>query len=211
MPISLVIADDHPMILDGIERLFREEPDFELKARCVNGEEALREVRALRPDILVLDLKMPKMNGLEVLRELRREGLPTKVVMLAADLSDAEVLDAVSLSVRGVVLKDTAPEALVECVRRVHAGGSWLEDGAAMRALEHAAKLRIGQPDSDVLTAREVELVRLAAAGLRNKEIADRLSITEGTVKVHLHNVYQKLGVDGRVALLLRAEELGII
>jgi DNA-binding NarL/FixJ family response regulator len=206
-----VIADDHPMILDGMQHLFREEPDFRVVARCVNGEEALRVVTEHVPDVLVLDLKMPKMTGIDVLRELKKAALPTRTVLLAADVRDVELLEAMSLSVRGVVLKDTAPEVLVKCVRRVHEGGTWFEDGATMQALERAARERLAPPGADLLTTRETELVRLAAAGLRNKEIAQRLDITEGTVKVHLHNIYQKLGVDGRFALIRRAEEMRIL
>src|SRR5213596_1131241 len=135
MTIHLVLADDHPIVLDGLESLFRLEPDFQVAARCINGEETLVAVRRHRPDILILDLRMPRGDGLEILRTLRRERLATKVVLLAAALEEDEILEALRLGVRGVVLKELAPQQLVECVRKVHAGEQW-------RSEEHTSELQ---------------------------------------------------------------------
>src|SRR5881396_3338954 len=144
MTVHLALADDHPIVLDGLEGLFRLEPDFQVVARCINGEETLVAVRRHRPDILILDLRMPRGDGLEILRTLRREKLPTKVVVLAAALEEDEILDALRLGVRGVVLKELAPQLLVECVRKVHAGEQWLEKQLSSRVLETLLRREAG-------------------------------------------------------------------
>jgi DNA-binding NarL/FixJ family response regulator len=212
MPIRLVIADDHPLVLDGLERLFSLEPDFEVISRCRDGEETLAAVQAHRPEILVLDIRMPKLDGLSVLREMRAQGLATHVVILTAALDDAQVVEAMKLDVRGLVLKEMAPRLLIQCIRKVHAGGQWIEREAGAAALaELIRREAVAQETAALLSPREIEVVRLVARGLRNKEIAQRLSITEGTVKVHLHNIYEKLHVDGRTALALHARNKGLV
>ncbi len=211
MPITLVLADDHPLMLDGLESLFRVERDFMVVARCINGDEAVRAVRKHRPDVLVLDIKMPRMDGLTALREMQRQGLSTTVVILAAAIGDAEVVEALRLGVRGVVLKEQAPQELVKCVRTVHAGGQWIEPSASYRALDTLLRREsVTRSVAETLTPRESELIELVAGGLRNKEIADRLSISEGTVKIHLNNIYKKLHVGSRVELALWARSHGL-
>jgi DNA-binding NarL/FixJ family response regulator len=212
MTIRIVLVDDHPIFLQGVERLFRLEPDLEVVARCIDGEEALRAVREHRPDVLLLDLRMPGMDGLAVLRELEREGTPTRVVVLTAALDEDDVLAAIELGVRGVVLKEMAPRLLVQAVRKVHAGERWLETRSAALALEKLVRKQAGaRAAAEMLTQRETEIVRMVASGLTNKEIASRLKITEGTVKVHVHSVYQKLRVGNRVALMRWAEGHGLL
>src|SRR2546426_1793966 len=136
MTVHVALADDHPIVLDGLEGLFRLEPDFQVVARCINGEETLVAVRRHRPDILILDLRMPRGDGLEILQTLRREKLPTKVVLLAAALEEDEILEALRLGVRGVVLKELAPQLLVECVRKVLAGEQRLEKQPSSRVVQ---------------------------------------------------------------------------
>lgn len=209
--IRLVLADDHPLILQGLDQLFRLESDFEVVARCLGGEEAIEAVRLQRPDILLLDIRMPGVDGLEVLRALRRESPTTRVVVLTAGLDEREVVEAMHLGVRGVVLKSMAPQLLLRCLRRVHAGERWLERHALEEALDRLVERAAGAAQvSQILTQREVEIVRLATAGLRNAEIGEQLSITEGTVKKHLHNIYQKLGVETRVELVRWADGKGL-
>lgn len=212
MPIGLVLADDHPLVLDGLASLFQREEDITVLARCRDGEETLRAVRQHRPDVLILDIRMPGKDGLEVLRELHRERLPTRVVLLTAGLDEDEVLEAVRLGARGVILKEMAPQLLVQCVRKVAAGEQWLEKRSFSRALEKMLRREAGARQvAGVLTPREIEIVRMVASGLRNQAIADRLHISEGTVKIHPHNIYEKLQVDGRVALTLYARDKGLI
>lgn len=212
MTINLVLVDDHPLVLNGLQQLFSMEQDINVLASCSDGEQALQTVIRYQPDILILDLKMPRKNGLEVLRELQQETLPTKVVLLTAALDDDEVLEAIRLGVRGVVLKEMAPQLLIQCINKVHAGGEWLEKDSVGRALEKMLKRETEmQLITQILTPRELKLVNLVAGGLSNKQIAEKLYITEGTVKVHLHNVYDKLQVKSRVALTLYAQEKGVV
>jgi DNA-binding NarL/FixJ family response regulator len=212
MAITLIVADDHPLILNGIENLFRLEKDLRIVARCLDGEATLKAVRKHKPDILVLDIRMPGMDGLGVLRQLRKEKLPTRVVILAAALDEEELAEAVRLGVRGLVLKELAPKLLVQCVRQVRAGDLWLEKRLVSRALEKLLQREAGrQGAAEVLTPREIGIVKQVAAGLRNTEIATRLFISEGTVKMHLHNIYQKLGLDSRFKLTRYAQEKGLV
>ena len=213
MALSIVIADDHPVVLAGLEQLLSLERDFAILGKCANGEEALRAVREHQPDVLVLDLQMPGKNGLAVLRELQAEArLATRVVVLTASLGDNDVLEAVRLGARGIVLKEMAPDLLVQCIRTVHAGGRWLERGAVTQALDRLmARENAAREAAKLLTARELEIVRLVARGGRNKAIGRELGITEGTVKIHLHNIYEKLGVESRMELALCARDKGLI
>ena len=212
MPITLVLADDHPIFLGGLKELFRLEPDFEVLACCGNGEEALHAVRQYRPDVLVLDIHMPGKDGMAVLQELNQEKLPTRMVVLTAELSEDDVLEALRQDVRGVVLKEMAPRLLVECIRKVHAGEQWLERRSIGRALEKLLRREAGARQlAGVLTPREIEITRMVAAGLRNREIADKLFISEGTVKIHLHHTYEKLRVDTRPELIRYAQERGLL
>lgn len=212
MAATLILADDHPIVLDGLEQLFRLEEGFDVVGRCRNGEETLEAVRRLRPDVLLLDVRMPGPDGIDVIRAMAEEGLPTRVVLLTAGLEDDQLLEAIRSGARGVVLKDMAPRLVVEAVRTVLGGAQWLEQGLGGRALSKLLQRERGLEEaSRRLTPRELEIVRMVARGLRNRAIAERLHITEGTVKVHVHNVYQKLGVDGRVELTLYARDKGLL
>jgi DNA-binding NarL/FixJ family response regulator len=202
MTITLVIADDHPVVLEGIARLLEQEEDLNVVARCNDGSAALQAVREHRPDILVLDLNMPRVGGMEVLRQADKEGLGLRVVLLTAGIEEEELLEAVRLGVRGIMLKDMAPESLSRCIRTVHGGGQWLERQLTGWTMDRLlAREAARQQAAKVLTRRESELVRLVSQGLRNKEIGAQLGITEGTVKIHLHRIFDKLGVGRRVEL----------
>ncbi|MGE5303710.1 MAG: response regulator [Alphaproteobacteria bacterium] len=212
MPITLVIADDHPLILDALENLFRLEKDLQVVARCLDGDEALKAVRRHKPDILVLDIQMPAKDGLVVLREMRKQKLTTRVVVLTATIGDEGLAEALRLGVRGLVLKELAPMLLVQCIRKVHAGELWLEKHTVSSALERLLQREAGKQEAvQALTSREIEIIKQLATGLRNSEIAKRLFISEGTVKMHLHNIYQKLGVDTRLKLSRYAQEKGLL
>jgi DNA-binding NarL/FixJ family response regulator len=211
MPITLVLVDDHPIILQGLQRLFEREGEFEVLRSCAGGEEALDAVRSGPPDVLVLDLKMQDRHGLDVLRTLRAEHRECRTVILTAAMRDDEIADALELGVAGIVMKEAPPAALVECVRAVHQGKRSIDRDLLDRASGDARKRSFGVTGATALTPREIEIVRLVAQGLRNKELANRLSITEGTVKIHLHNIYDKLGVDGRLELVLCAQQRGLV
>jgi DNA-binding NarL/FixJ family response regulator len=210
--VRLVLADDHPLILDGLERLFSAEAGFEIQARCSNGEDSLTAVRRWHSDVLLLNLHMPGMDSIAVARALKEEGLPTRVVILAGTLDEREALECLRLGVAGLVLKDMAPSLVLQCVQKVAAGDVWVERRSFSRAMEHLLRREAGaQRVAGRLSDREIQVVRLCAQGMTNADLAGRLSLTEGTVKSHLHKVYGKLGVQGRSDLTRFAHENGLV
>jgi len=212
MAIRLVLVDDHPIVLQGLQQLFERHDDFEVVSCCPDGVSALNAVGKYQPDVVVMDLRMPGLSGIDVLRELSATRSGCRSVLLTAIVRDDEVLEAVKLGVRGIVLKESSPDVLVDCVRRVHRGEQWIERETVTRAFQRVLDRETAEREAgETLTPREIEIVRMVAQGLRNRAIAERLCITEGTVKVHLHNVYEKLGVDGRLELVLCAQQKGLI
>lgn len=209
MTIRIVIADDHPVVLEGLAKLFGGERDFQVIARAMNGDEALRAVRAVAPDVLVLDLRMPGKDGIAVLDEMRQEGLATRVVLLTA-MDNRDVQVAIGLGVQGVVLKDMALRLLVECVRCVHAGGRWIEKDTGNRRVDELLQREPGIHTTKSLTPRELQIARMVAEGLPSKHVAGRLAITEGTAKLHLHHIYSKLNLRGRIALMRYVQRNGL-
>jgi DNA-binding NarL/FixJ family response regulator len=208
MAISLVVSDGHPLILRALGDLFHATKDFKVLAMCPDGEEALRAVRQHRPDVLVLDLRLRLRDGLAVLQALRIEGPPTRVVVLTEELSGEEALQLLRLDVGGVVLKEMAPEFLVQAIRKVHAGERWLERHSFGQAVDKLMRRAAGEREaSALLTPRELEIARLVGRGFRNAAIAQRLNIGEGTVKGHLHKIYEKLKITSRVELALHTRE----
>lgn len=211
MAISFVLADDHPLVLEALDALLRKEEDFKVVALCRTGEEALSAVRKHKPDILVLDIRMPGKSGIEVLQEMKKEQISTRTVVLTAEIKDDQVTEAVRLGARGLVLKNLASKLVVQCVRDVLAGKLWLERHSATRTLENVVHSDTRRREAArLLTDRELEIVGHVAAGLHNAEIAKMLYISEGTVKAHLHGIYQKLNVDSRVKLSRYAHENGL-
>jgi len=212
-PIRLVVADDHPIVVDGLEALFALEPDeFRVVARALNGTQALDAIHFHTPDIALLDIRMPAPDGIAVLRQLRLEEMPVRVILLAATIDEEQAMEALRAEVDGILLKELAPQLVKQCVRKVAAGERWLEKQATSRIIETLIRREAGTRDAgSVLTPREIELVRLAAGGQSNKEISRRLDIKEGTVKIHLHNVYEKLEIRNRVQLLLYAQQKGLV
>lgn len=211
MTIRVAIADDHPIVLDGLEQLFRLEDDIEVVARCATGKAAIEAVRAHHPDVLVLDVLMPHPDGLAVLRALDGSAEPTRVLLLTAVIDDERLLEAIRLGAQGVVLKESAPALLVEAVRDLHQGRQWLERGLGGRALRKLLQRETTEKQlATRLTTREMEIMRLLAQGVRNRTIAEQLFISEGTVKVHLHNIYEKLELGGRFELMVYARNRGL-
>jgi DNA-binding NarL/FixJ family response regulator len=208
--IRIVLVDDHPIVLAGLMRLLGSERDLEIVDSIGTGKEALSAVLRHAPDILLLDLQMPVMNGIAVLSELKRQHAPTKVIVLTA-ISNDDVLTAVRLGARGIVLKDMAPRLLVECVRVVHSGGTWIEKSLATRALYRMQPHSAAPSLIKNLTPREVEVARMIAEGLPTKRVADMLAITVGTAKLHVHHIYSKLNVPGRVALVRYMQRHGLV
>lgn len=212
MPIRIVLADDHRIVLDGLAQLLTLESDLEVVQRCTDGAEALAAVESARPEVLVADVKMPGLTGLEILKRLHELGSATRVVLLTAHMTDAQVVEAVRLNVGGIIFKESASRALVQCVRTVAAGGQWLDQQTVRGAVESMQRREAGiARASKALTKRELEIVRMVATGLRNKQIGEKLAISEGTVKMHLHSIYEKLDISGRVELSNYARENSLV
>ena len=212
MSIRIVIADDHPVVRRGLSQFFSEEDELTVVAECAGGESALAAVARHNPDVLLVDLQMPDVSGIDVLRRLKANGVTVPTVLLAGNISDAQVMEAMRLGAKGVVLKEMAPALLVQCIRKVAAGGTWLEKEAVGRALEKMlASEQAREKVREVLTPREIEIVQMVARGLGNREVGELLFISEGTVKSHLHTIYEKLGLKGRVQLANYAQEKGLV
>jgi two-component system, NarL family, nitrate/nitrite response regulator NarL len=212
MTIRLVLVDHHAICLYGLQQMLVAAGGYEMVACCANGHEALKAIEAHAPEILVVELRMPGMSGIELLKEIGIRKLNIRTVILTTEVTEAELLEVFRLEVRGIVLKEMAPRLLLQCLQKVHEGGQWLEHRAMQAAFQKALRRQDGHRQAqEELTQREIKLVCLVAEGLRNKEIATRLHITEGTVKTHLRNVYRKLNRQSRVALRRYAEERGLI
>ena len=207
-----MLTDDHPIVLDGLRRLFESHPEFEVVRCCATGDAALEALRTESIDVLVLDHRMPGKSGLDVLRVMATEQIDCRTVLLTAALRDDDIVEAVRLGASGVVLKESSPDTLIECVRKVHLGEQWIDRDTLARAFSRVLHRESATREAGkTLTPREIEMVQMVAQGLRNKVIAERLFISEGTVKIHLHNIYEKLGVDGRLELVLFAQSKGLV
>jgi DNA-binding NarL/FixJ family response regulator len=209
--IRIVLADDHPIVLQGLQHLFARHHDLEVAACCLDADSAIAAVRTHHPDVVVLDLRMPKRSGLDLLAVLAREAPFARSVVLTAAISQEQVLEALKRGAAGLVLKEAPPEQLIDCVRRVSHGEQCFDADTVTQALQGAVDREVRGDPSASLTPRELEIVRMVAQGLRNKVIGERLVISESTVKVHLHNIYEKLGIEGRLELVLLAQQRGLV
>ena len=197
-PISVVVADDHPVVLEGVVGVLRMHRDLNIVAVCSEGLGATKAIHEFRPDVAVLDVAMPGMNGIDILSTIAAHGYETKVIFLTAGVSDKQLLTAIAQGARGLVLKDVAADNIVKCVRDVAAGQKWIPTNIVEAALEREESRH---DLVEKLTLRERQITSLIAEGLSNKEIGRQLNLTEGTVKIHLHNIYSKLEVANRTAL----------
>jgi two-component system nitrate/nitrite response regulator NarP len=204
----LLIADDHGIVLEGVEALLRN-AGYAIAERCTSGDEVVAAIEARPPDVMVLDVQMPGPDGLEILRRVKHRNLPIRVILLSSSINNVQALEAIRLGVDGLVLKEAAGSELIECLANVCAGRQWLGPRAARLALEAAVAPASGRP-TDLLTPRERDVAERVARGQRNKEIARELNVTEGTVKMHLHNIYEKLQVKNRTELALVARDSGL-
>jgi DNA-binding NarL/FixJ family response regulator len=220
--IRLLIADDHPIVRDGLKKLLLLEEDFEVVGEATDGRDVLEKVRELDPDIVLLDLRMPNLDGLGALQALPQVNKRTRVIILTASEDKNEFVQAMKLGCSGIVLKQTAPELIVKSIRKVHSGEIWLDShttAAVMRQFSTGLEGSNGAGQSNgggkgrersPLSAREREIVALVAQGYKNKEMAEKMFISEQTVKNHLHNIFDKLGVSDRLELALYAIHKGL-
>lgn len=199
----ILLSDDHPMIASALDMLLRG-TDYEIVGRARNGTETLDLLDQHKPDILLLDVNMPGKSGIEVLRKLRRERKPQSVILLTAGMDDSQLMGAAELEPNGIVLKTSDPALILECMDNVRDGRRWVDPEVEERIMTVRMRAKSGPS----LTARERELVELVSKGMRNRDIANELGVTEGTVKVYLHGIFDKFGVENRTELAMRAPEL---
>ena len=205
--IRIVIADDHAIFRDGLKKLLSLERDLDVIGEAEDGQQTVELVKKLQPDILLLDLKMPVMNGLAALEQIQDRVKTTRVIVLTASDQEQEVVEAVRLGTAGVVRKQSATEMLIKSIRKVAGGEVWLDSRLTAAVLREFSEPPPAprEPPKNLLSGREREIVGLVCQGFRNKEIAEKMFISEQTVKNHLHNIFDKLGVSDRLELALYA------
>jgi len=209
-PIRVILADDHAVVRKGIRDFLQEPGDITVVAEAATGDEALALIRQHRPDVAVLDIQMPGRTGLEVTRAVRAEQLPVGVLILTAYDDDPFVMTALQAGANGYVMKSAEPEELVAAVRAVHEGKSALDPSILRKVMANLT----GEPSSgtvEKLSAREIEVLRLAGRGYTNKAIGAQLGISDRTVQGHLTNIYGKLGVASRTEAVTRAIHMGLV
>ena len=212
--IRILIVDDHEMVRNGLSVMMEREEDFTVVGEAQNGKEAVEMVSRLRPDVVLMDLRMPEMDGVEAMRQIRAEQDDVKFLVLTTYDTDEYIFDAIEAGAKGYLLKDTSREELFKAVRTVNRGESLIEPGVVSRLLDRLTDLsrQAAQgPDHLALSERELEVLRLMARGSANKQIAGELSITESTVKTHVANIFQKLDVSHRTEAVTKAISQGII
>ena len=212
--IRVMIVEDQTLVCEGLEMLLNVPDDIHVVGRAVDGADALQRMNECNPDVLLVDVRMPKMNGIELLKQMKTRALEIPVILLTTFDDDAALLEGIRAGAKGYLLKDVALARLTEAVRLVAAGGSMISPVVTERLLHGLAQAPL-PPDEgytgEALTGREVEIVRLMTGGYSNREIADALCISEGTVKNHVSNVLSKLGVRDRTRAVLKAIEKGLV
>jgi DNA-binding NarL/FixJ family response regulator len=209
--IRILVADDHPIVRDGLVAILSTQPDFEVVGEAGTGSEAVERALSLRPDVMLLDLEMPELDGVEVLRHLAQSNPEVRVIVFTAFDTDERILGAVQAGAQGYLLKGAPRKELFEAVRVVHAGGSLLQPVVASKLLRQVSHQSQAAPVVEALTSREIEVLQLLAQGLQNKEIAAQLVISERTVKFHVSSIMSKLGAGNRTEAVTLAVQQGLI
>jgi DNA-binding NarL/FixJ family response regulator len=214
MSLSVLIVDDQALVRAGFRMILDAEEDIEVAGEAADGADAVAEAQRLRPDVILMDVRMPQVDGIEATRRLLADGLDTKVVMLTTFDMDEYVYDALRAGASGFLLKDVPPEQLVSGIRAVAQGDALLAPSVTRRVIEEFVRrppsTRSVPPELEELTARELEVLKLVAKGLSNAEIAKELFVSETTVKTHVAHVLTKLGVRDRVQAVVLAYECGL-
>jgi DNA-binding NarL/FixJ family response regulator len=205
-PIRVLIVDDHPVVRDGLRGMFSGDPEFDVLGEAANGRDAVDRAEVLRPDVVLMDLRMPEMDGVTAIRQMAERGVDARVLVLTTYDTEADVLPAIEAGATGYLLKDVPSDELRRAVRAAARGESVLSPAVATRLLGE-----VRQPAREALSQRELEVLRLIALGSSNREAAARLFISEATVKTHLLHLYAKLGVRDRAAAVAVAFERGLL
>jgi NarL family two-component system response regulator LiaR len=209
-PIRIVIADDHTIVRKGIRAVLRNLPDIEVVGEAATGWEAIAEVQRLQPDVVLMDLVMPELDGIEAIRRIKEDRSEVRILVLTSFAGEENIFPAIKAGALGYHLKDSGPEELVRAIRQVHRGESALHPVIARKVLEELSRPAAGPRTPDPLTPREVEVLRLVAQGRDNQEIADLLVISETTVRTHVSNILSKLHLASRTQAALYALREGL-
>jgi DNA-binding NarL/FixJ family response regulator len=210
-PVRVLLVDDHPLAREGIRRLLDGRDDVVVMGEADDGVEGVERALVLRPDVILMDLQMPRLSGVGAIQALREQWTDARVLILTTFAQDEHLFEALRAGARGYLLKDAGPEELAAAIKTVHEGGSLVQPVMASRLLDRFGELATRERLPEALTGREVEVLRLVAEGARNREIAERLVVSEKTVKYHLGQAYAKLAVTGRAEAVARARELGLL
>ena len=210
-PIKILIADDHPVVREGLSAMLRKEQDIQVVGEAENGAEAIDKARELRPDIILMDLRMPEVDGVEAMRQIGAVNPDIKFIVLTTYDNDEYIFKGIEAGARAYLLKDAPREDLFKAIRAVQKGESLIQPAIAGKVLERFAELSRQVQGVEALSEREVEVLKLVAKGAANKEIAAELAITESTVKTHIQTIFQKLGVSDRTEAVTEAIKKGII
>jgi DNA-binding NarL/FixJ family response regulator len=211
LPIRILVADDHPIVRDGLVAVLSTQSDLEVVGEAADGRQVIEQALALQPDVILLDLEMPEVDGVQALEQLRKLGQVVRAVVFTAFDTDERILSALRAGAKGYLLKGAPREELFNAVRVVHAGGSLLQPVVASRLLERFGEATPLTPAPDALTPREQEVLAWVAQGLPNKEIAERLAISQRTVKFHVSSIMAKLGAANRTEAVALAVQQGRI
>jgi DNA-binding NarL/FixJ family response regulator len=209
--IDILVVDDHPIVREGLVAILEGQDDFNVVAEGNNGNEALELYKRHSPNVVMIDLQMPVADGVQGIQNIRAHDPDAKIVVLTAYDTDERILQAVQAGARGYLLKGAPREDIFRAIRVVNMGGSLLEPAVAGKLLTHVGGIMRGENKEEELTARELDVLKLMSKGLRNKEIATELFITERTVKFHANSIYQKLEVNGRTEAVSRAIQRGLV
>ncbi len=209
--IKILVADDHPIVRYGLRCLLEEQDDFRVLGEASNGLEAVERARELQPDIILMDIRMPELDGLEAMRRIRDENPGPKIIVLTTYDSDDYIFEAIEAGAKGYILKDAPREEVFRALRAVHHGESHMDSNVTTRLLNRLAQLSHQAAGNDVPSGREIEVLRLMATGATNKEIAAILFISSGTARSHVANILRKLGSKDRTEAVTKAIQRGII